>query len=130
MTPQPDPVQPGPRRYFTASEVTAAWLIQDRKCRICARDVPRDLVEGDARPSQHISNLRHRAGGAERQPLAGHGGAIVDRAGAGHRGVGGDRADAGPVVAAHAGFLEDLFAERILRSAALFRRSRRRRRSS
>jgi superfamily II DNA or RNA helicase len=37
----------GQRRYFTAAEVTAAWLIQDRKCLICARDVPRDLVEGD-----------------------------------------------------------------------------------
>jgi superfamily II DNA or RNA helicase len=36
-----------PRRYFTAAEVTAAWLIQDRRCRICGRDVPRDLVEGD-----------------------------------------------------------------------------------
>jgi superfamily II DNA or RNA helicase len=47
MTPQPDPVQPGPRRYFTASEVTAAWLIQDRRCRECRREVPRDLAEGD-----------------------------------------------------------------------------------
>jgi superfamily II DNA or RNA helicase len=35
------------RRYFTAAEITAAWLLQDRKCRECRRDVPRDLVEGD-----------------------------------------------------------------------------------
>ena len=27
--------------------MTAAWLLQDRKCRDCERDVPRDLVEGD-----------------------------------------------------------------------------------
>jgi reverse gyrase len=27
--------------------VTAAWLLQDRTCRDCRRDVPRDLVEGD-----------------------------------------------------------------------------------
>jgi superfamily II DNA or RNA helicase len=36
-----------PRRFFTPDEVTAAWLLQDRKCRECRRDVPRDLVEGD-----------------------------------------------------------------------------------
>jgi superfamily II DNA or RNA helicase len=36
-----------PKRYFTAAEVTAAWLLQDRKCRDCLREVPRDLVEGD-----------------------------------------------------------------------------------
>lgn len=36
-----------PRRYFSPAEVTAAWLVQDRKCRECRRDVPRDLVEGD-----------------------------------------------------------------------------------
>jgi superfamily II DNA or RNA helicase len=47
MTNQPDHVQLDPRRYFTAAEVTAAWLVQDRKCRDCNRDVPRDLVEGD-----------------------------------------------------------------------------------
>ena len=47
MSTQPDPVQLNPRRYFTAAEVTAAWLLQDRKCRDCVRDVPRDLVEGD-----------------------------------------------------------------------------------
>ena len=47
MTNQPDPGQFGPRRYFTAAEVTAAWLLQDRKCHECKRDVPRDLVEGD-----------------------------------------------------------------------------------
>lgn len=35
------------RRFFTPDEVTAAWLLQDRKCRDCKRDVPRDLVEGD-----------------------------------------------------------------------------------
>lgn len=47
MSTQPDPVQLDPRRYFTAAEVTAAWLLQDRKCRDCDRGVPRDLVEGD-----------------------------------------------------------------------------------
>lgn len=47
MNIEPDPAQPGPRRYFTAAEVTAAWLLQERKCRECKRDVPRDLVEGD-----------------------------------------------------------------------------------
>jgi len=36
-----------PRRYFTAAEVTAGWLRQDRKCAECQREVPRDLVEGD-----------------------------------------------------------------------------------
>ncbi len=36
-----------PRRFFTPDEVTAAWLRQDRKCRECQRDVPRDLLEGD-----------------------------------------------------------------------------------
>jgi hypothetical protein len=55
------------------------------------------------------------------------GGAIVDGAGAGHCRVGGDRAHAGPVVAAHAGLFEDLFAERIRRRTAILRRSRRRR---
>jgi superfamily II DNA or RNA helicase len=44
--PQPPP-ELDPRRYFSAAEVTAAWLVQDRKCRQCRRDVPRDLVEGD-----------------------------------------------------------------------------------
>jgi superfamily II DNA or RNA helicase len=47
MSTQPNPAQLDPRRYFTAAEVTAAWLLQDRKCRECQRDVPRDLVEGD-----------------------------------------------------------------------------------
>ena len=47
MTTQPAPVPLDPRRYFTAAEVTAAWLLQDRTCRDCGRDVPRDLVEGD-----------------------------------------------------------------------------------
>jgi superfamily II DNA or RNA helicase len=46
MTTQP-PAGLDPRRYFTPAEVTAAWLRQDRKCRDCGRDVPRDLVEGD-----------------------------------------------------------------------------------
>ena len=46
MTTQP-PAGLDPRRYFTPAEVTAAWLLQDRKCRQCRRDVPRDLVEGD-----------------------------------------------------------------------------------
>ena len=41
------PAELDPRRYFTPAEVTAAWLLQDRKCRECRRDVPRDLVEGD-----------------------------------------------------------------------------------
>jgi superfamily II DNA or RNA helicase len=41
------PAERDPRRYFTPAEVTAAWLLQDRKCRECRRDVPRDLVEGD-----------------------------------------------------------------------------------
>jgi len=41
------PAQPDPRRSFTRAEVTAAWLLQDRKCRECLREVPRDLVEGD-----------------------------------------------------------------------------------
>jgi superfamily II DNA or RNA helicase len=36
-----------PRRYFSSAEVTAAWLVQDRRCRECGREVPRDLVEGD-----------------------------------------------------------------------------------
>jgi superfamily II DNA or RNA helicase len=44
--PQPSP-ELDPRRYFSAAEVTAAWLVQDRKCRECRRDVSRDLVEGD-----------------------------------------------------------------------------------
>jgi superfamily II DNA or RNA helicase len=47
MTAQLPPLGHDPRRYFSASEVTAAWLAQDRKCRECRRDVPRDLVEGD-----------------------------------------------------------------------------------
>jgi len=47
MTTQPISPQLDPRRYFTAAEVTAAWLLQDRRCRECNRDVPRDLVEGD-----------------------------------------------------------------------------------
>jgi superfamily II DNA or RNA helicase len=46
MTTPPDPIL-DPRRSFTAAEVTAAWLLQDRKCRECGRNVPRDLVEGD-----------------------------------------------------------------------------------
>lgn len=40
-------MQLDPRRYFTAAEVTAAWITQDRKCRDCRREVPRDLAEGD-----------------------------------------------------------------------------------
>lgn len=47
MSVQAEPIQLDPRRYFTAAEVTAAWLAQDRRCRDCRRDVPRDLVEGD-----------------------------------------------------------------------------------
>jgi len=47
MTTLPSPVPLDPRRYFTAAEVTAAWLLQDRTCRDCRRDVPRDLAEGD-----------------------------------------------------------------------------------
>jgi superfamily II DNA or RNA helicase len=47
MTAQLTPPAHDPRRYFSAAEVTAAWLAQDRKCRECHRDVPRDLVEGD-----------------------------------------------------------------------------------
>ncbi len=47
MTTQRTPPELDPRRYFTAAEVTTAWLLQDRKCRECNRDVPRDLVEGD-----------------------------------------------------------------------------------
>ncbi len=35
------------RRWFTKSEVTAAWLRQDRQCLNCRRLLPRDLVEGD-----------------------------------------------------------------------------------
>lgn len=46
MTTQP-PAPRDSRRYFTPAEVTAAWLLQDRKCRDCRRHVPRDLVEGD-----------------------------------------------------------------------------------
>jgi superfamily II DNA or RNA helicase len=44
---QPTPPEHDPRRYFSAAEVTAAWLVQGRKCRECHREVPRDLVEGD-----------------------------------------------------------------------------------
>lgn len=47
MITNPHPAQPDPRRSFTRAEVTAAWLLQDRKCRECLREVPRDLVEGD-----------------------------------------------------------------------------------
>jgi superfamily II DNA or RNA helicase len=47
MTTQHDSVRLDPRRYFTTAEVTAAWLLQNRTCRECQRDVPRDLVEGD-----------------------------------------------------------------------------------
>ena len=47
MTTQSPPPELDPRRYFTAAEITAAWLLQDRKCRECNREVPRDLVEGD-----------------------------------------------------------------------------------
>jgi superfamily II DNA or RNA helicase len=47
MTTQPGPGRLDPRRSFTAAEVTAAWLLQDRTCRECGRKVPRDLVEGD-----------------------------------------------------------------------------------
>ena len=47
MTAPLTPAWRDPRRYFSAAEVTAAWLVQDRKCRECCRDVPRDLVEGD-----------------------------------------------------------------------------------
>ena len=39
MTTQP-PAGLDPRRYFTTEEVTAAWLLQDRQCRECRRDVP------------------------------------------------------------------------------------------
>lgn len=35
------------RRWFTKSEVTAAWLRQDRRCIVCHRIIARDLVEGD-----------------------------------------------------------------------------------
>jgi len=34
-------------------------------------------VKGYARASQHVSDLRDRAGGAEREPFAGHGGTIL-----------------------------------------------------
>jgi superfamily II DNA or RNA helicase len=47
MTTQPGAVPLDPRRSFTAAEVTAAWLLQERTCRECGRNVPRDLVEGD-----------------------------------------------------------------------------------
>ena len=47
MTTPPGAVPLDPRRYFTAAEVTAAWLLQERTCRECGRNVPRDLVEGD-----------------------------------------------------------------------------------
>ena len=35
------------RRWFTRSEVTAAWLRQNRGCIDCHRTIPRDLTEGD-----------------------------------------------------------------------------------
>jgi superfamily II DNA or RNA helicase len=35
------------RRWFAPSEVTAAWLRQDRRCVHCHRILPRDLIEGD-----------------------------------------------------------------------------------
>jgi 5-methylcytosine-specific restriction endonuclease McrA len=35
------------RRWFTRSEVTAAWLRQGRRCIDCLRTMPRDLIEGD-----------------------------------------------------------------------------------
>ena len=47
MTTPPGAVPLDPRRSFTAAEVTAAWLLQERTCRECGRNVPRDLVEGD-----------------------------------------------------------------------------------
>jgi superfamily II DNA or RNA helicase len=47
MTTHSGPAQLDPRRYFTTAEVTAAWLLQNRKCQECHREVPRDLVEGD-----------------------------------------------------------------------------------
>ena len=47
MTAQSPPPELDPRRYFTAAEITAAWLLQNRKCRECNREVPRDLIEGD-----------------------------------------------------------------------------------
>jgi superfamily II DNA or RNA helicase len=47
MTTPPTPPWRDPRRYFSMKEVAAAWLAQDRKCRECRRDVPRELVEGD-----------------------------------------------------------------------------------
>ncbi|MGD0371082.1 MAG: DEAD/DEAH box helicase family protein [Candidatus Dormibacteria bacterium] len=47
MIDQPVPPVLDPRRWFTAAEVTAAWLRQDCKCAECQREVPRDLVEGD-----------------------------------------------------------------------------------
>jgi superfamily II DNA or RNA helicase len=47
MTTLPGVPQLDPRRSFTRAEVTAAWLLQDRTCRECRREVPRDLVEGD-----------------------------------------------------------------------------------
>lgn len=47
MSAEPGPPYLDPRRFYTAAEVTAAWLVQDRRCKECNRDVPRDLVEGD-----------------------------------------------------------------------------------
>jgi superfamily II DNA or RNA helicase len=47
VTAPPTSPELDPRRYFSPAEVTAAWLVQDRKCRECRREVPRDLVEGD-----------------------------------------------------------------------------------
>src|SRR5687767_7175617 len=38
---------PDLRRWFTRSEVTAAWLRQGQLCKVCCRETPRDLVEGD-----------------------------------------------------------------------------------
>jgi len=35
------------RRWFTPSEITAAWLRQDRGCAVCKRKLDRDLFEGD-----------------------------------------------------------------------------------
>lgn len=36
-----------PRRLFTRREVWRAWQLQDRKCKLCARLIPFDLMHGD-----------------------------------------------------------------------------------
>lgn len=35
------------RRFFSPSETTAAWLRQDRRCRMCRSQIARQFVEGD-----------------------------------------------------------------------------------